>query len=153
MTQIIQESLVELNLVATDKRDAVRELAMRLKEAGRVGDLDVFLKDVEERENVMPTGLEGGIGIPHARSAEVLEPSLAFGRCAQGVDFGAHDGPADIIFLIAAPAGGSSEHMTLLASLARRLVHQSFREHLRAATSPAEVARFIAEEVGDQRVG
>ena len=28
----------------------------------------------------MPTGIEGGIGIPHARSAHVTEPSLGFGR-------------------------------------------------------------------------
>ncbi|WP_437126621.1 PTS sugar transporter subunit IIA [Paraconexibacter antarcticus] len=88
----------------------------RLVAAGRVTDLDGFLADVAARESQMPTGLVGGIGIPHARSAFVKEPSLAFGRCAGGVDFGAEDGPATLVFLIAAPDGEGAEHMKILAS-------------------------------------
>ncbi|MDA8261549.1 MAG: fructose PTS transporter subunit IIA, partial [Actinomycetota bacterium] len=133
MPGIIEESLVVLDLVAEDKHQAVRLLAERLASAGRVTDIELFLADVREREQVMPTGLEGGIGIPHARSEAVTTASLAFGRSPSRVDFGASDGPADLIFLIAAPAGGGAEHMTILASLARRLVHGAFREALRAS--------------------
>lgn len=32
----------------------------------------------------------------------------------------------DLVFLIAAPEGGGSDHMTVLAALARRLVRKSF---------------------------
>ena len=148
MPGIIEESLVVLDLVAEDKHQAVRLLAERLASAGRVTDIELFLADVREREQVMPTGLEGGIGIPHARSEAVTTASLAFGRSPSRVDFGASDGPADLIFLIAAPAGGGAEHMTILASLARRLVHGAFREALRASASPAEVAELINREVG-----
>jgi PTS system fructose-specific IIA component len=95
----------------------------------------------------MPTGLEGGIGIPHARSPHVAMPSVAFGRSSAGVDFGAADGPAHLIFLIAAPSGGDADHMTILAALARRLVHASFREALLEAADPQEVADFITREV------
>ena len=120
----------------------------RLRDAGRVTDLDTFLADIEAREAQMPTGLEGGIGIPHCRSAAVTEPSLAFGRSAGGVDFGAEDGPATLIFMIAAPEGGSTDHMTVLAALARRLVRASFKNELLGATDPAAVASFIQQEVG-----
>lgn len=34
----------------------------------------------------MPTGLEGGTGIPHCRSSAVTVPTLGFGRSAGGVD-------------------------------------------------------------------
>jgi PTS system fructose-specific IIA component len=95
----------------------------------------------------MPTGLEGGIGIPHARSAHVSEPSLAFGRTDAGVDFGAEDGPAHLIFLIAAPSGGGSDHMTILAALARRLVHASFREALTEVADADAAADLITREV------
>ena len=95
----------------------------------------------------MPTGIEGGIGIPHARSAHVTEPTLGFGRSPAGVDFGAADGPATLIFLIAAPAGGGSEHMTILASLARRLVHASFRQALHDAADPQDVVDLVNKEV------
>jgi PTS system fructose-specific IIA component len=95
----------------------------------------------------MPTGLEGGIGIPHARSAAVTEATLGFARSAAGIDWGAEDGPAHLIFLIAAPAGGGSEHMTILAALARRLVRPAFKQALQDATSADDVVALINKEV------
>lgn len=145
--QIITADLVDLDLSAPDRADATRQLALRLAKDGRVTDLDGFLADVRAREEQMPTGLEGGIGIPHARSAHVTRPSLAFGRSTAGVDFGAADGPARLVFLIAAPEGGGSDHMTILAGLARRLVHRSFRDALAAAPDPQSVVDIIEKEV------
>jgi PTS system fructose-specific IIA component len=148
MSALITEDLVDLELPTGGRRDVVRSLAQRLVAAGRVTDLEQFLADVEAREAQMPTGLDGGIGIPHCRSAAVTEPTLGFGRSSGGVDFGADDGnPADLVFLIAAPAGGGDDHMTVLAALARRLVRKSFTGELRATTDPAAAADFIAKEV------
>ncbi len=149
-TPIITADLVDLDLSATDRADATGQLAMRLAKQGRVTDIDAFLADVRSREEQMPTGLEGGIGIPHARSAHVTEPSLAFGRSTSGVDFGAADGPAHLIFLIAAPEGGGSDHMTILASLARRLVHPSVRDALSSAPDSLSVVDIIEKEVFGQ---
>ncbi|WP_240501553.1 PTS sugar transporter subunit IIA, partial [Streptomyces neyagawaensis] len=105
MSEMITADLVDLDLSAETKEAAARALAERMVAKGRVIDLDGFLADVAAREAQMPTGLDGGIGIPHCRSEHVTEPTLAFGRSAAGIDFGAADGPADLIFLIAAPAG------------------------------------------------
>lgn len=146
-TALISSDLVDLDLPAGDRRAVVRSLAERLVAAGRVTDIDQFLSDVEAREAQMPTGLEGGIGIPHCRSVAVTAPTLGFGRSAGGVDFGAEDGSADLVFLIAAPEGGGSDHMTVLAALARRLVRKTFTDTLRSATDAAEAADFIAKEV------
>ncbi|QOV40825.1 PTS sugar transporter subunit IIA [Streptomyces ferrugineus] len=148
MPDLITVDFVDLDLRAADRHEAVRSLAARLVAAGRVTDLDGFLADVRGREEQMPTGIEGGIGIPHARSVHVTLPTLAFGRSADGVDFGAADGPADLAFLIAAPAGGHAEHLDILASLARRLVHVSFRQALRQAVDAQAVVDLINEEVG-----
>jgi PTS system fructose-specific IIA component len=144
---VISAELVDLNLESTDKDTVVRSLAERLAKAGRVTDLDGFLADVRAREAQMPTGLEGGIGIPHCRSTHVTDPTLGFGRSASGVDFGAPDGPADIIFLIAAPEGGDASHMKILAALARRLIHDSFKQGLRDAQSPQDVVDLVNREV------
>lgn len=146
-TELITQDLVELDLTSTDRRQVVRSLAERLHAAGRVTDVERFLADVEAREQQMATGLEGGIGIPHCRSAAVTAPSLAFGRSAEGVDFGAEDGPARLIFLIAAPDGGGEEHMKVLAALARRLVRAEFKQTLLDAADPARVAEYVREEV------
>lgn len=135
--------LVDLDLSADSKEGAARALAERMVALGRVTDLDGFLADVAAREAQMPTGLEGGIGIPHCRSAHVSVPTLAFGRAPSGVDFGAPDGPADLIFLIAAPAGADDAHLSILSSLARRLMRPEFVEALREAKTPAEAAALV----------
>ncbi|MFJ4873774.1 fructose-specific PTS transporter subunit EIIC [Streptomyces sp. NPDC088745] len=143
MSQMITADLVDLDLAAPTKQEATRSLATRMAGLGRVTDLDGFLADVAAREAQMPTGLEGGIGIPHCRSAHVTEPTLAFGRSASGVDFGATDGPADLIFLIAAPAGADDAHLTILSGLARQLMNTAFTDALRAVGDPESAAALI----------
>jgi len=147
VSDLITVDFVDLELEAPDRASGTRDLAQRLAKGGRVTDLDGFMADIAAREQQMATGLEGGIGIPHCRSEHVTEPTLGFGRSSTGIDFGAPDGPAHLIFLIAAPAGGGSEHMTILAKLARKLVHQSFKDALRDASTPQDVVSLINTEV------
>ncbi|MGV9276894.1 PTS fructose transporter subunit IIABC [Streptomyces griseosporeus] len=146
MSDMITAELVDLDLSADTKEAAARALAERMVALGRVTDLDGFLADVAAREAQMPTGLDGGIGIPHCRSAHVTEPTLAFGRSAAGIDFGAADGPADLIFLIAAPAGADDAHLTILSSLARQLMDADFTAALRAADDAEATAALIRGE-------
>ncbi len=146
-TPLITPELVGLDLVATDRDDVTRQLIDLLAAAGRVTDADGFHADVRAREAQMATGMPGGVGLPHARSEYVTVPTLGVGRVPAGVDFGAPDGPANLIFLIAAPASGGSEHLKILASLARRLVHASFRESLLNAATREEVAAIVTREV------
>ncbi|MBO8195572.1 PTS sugar transporter subunit IIA [Streptomyces oryzae] len=143
MNQLITAELVDLDLSATTKSEAARSLAERMVSLGRVTDLEGFLADVAAREAQMPTGLEGGIGIPHCRSTHVTEPTLAFGRPRSPIDFGATDGPADLVFLIAAPDGADSDHLTILSSLARHLADPEFTDALRSVTDPERASALI----------
>ncbi|MFF2729878.1 fructose-specific PTS transporter subunit EIIC [Streptomyces sp. NPDC058008] len=143
MSELITADLVDLDLSAETKSEAARSLAGRMVAAGRVTDLDGFLADVAAREAMMPTGLDGGIGIPHCRSEHVTAPTLAFGRSTRGIDFGAADGPADLVFLIAAPAGADDDHLTILSALARRLMDPAFTDALRAEGDPGSAAALI----------
>ncbi|MCT9111674.1 fructose-specific PTS transporter subunit EIIC [Streptomyces mirabilis] len=143
MSEMITADLVDLDLSAETKEAAARALAERMVTLGRVTDLEGFLADVAAREAQMPTGLDGGIGIPHCRSEHVTEPTLGFGRSAAGIDFGAPDGPADLIFLIAAPAGADDAHLTILSSLARQLMNAEFTSALRAVDDAAAAAALI----------
>ncbi|GAA0316543.1 PTS sugar transporter subunit IIA [Kineococcus aurantiacus] len=149
MTDLTAPELVLVDLRATDRVDATRQLARTLAEAGRVTDLEQFLADVAAREQQMATGIPGGIGLPHARSAAVTVPSLAIGRVVDGagIDWGAEDGPANLVFLIAAPAEGEADHLQILAQLARKLVHVSFRQSLLEAPDAAAVASTVMKEV------
>ena len=75
-------------------------------------------------------------------------PTLGFARSDAGVEWGAPDGPAHLIFLIAAPDGGGAEHMNILAKLARKLVNPTFKQSLRDAPDAASVVAIISEVVG-----
>jgi PTS system fructose-specific IIA component len=146
-TPLITADLVAVDVVATDRDEVTRRLIDLLVAAGRVTDADGFHADVRAREAQMATGMPGGIGLPHARSAFVTVPSLAVAKVPAGVDFGAPDGPATLVFLIAAPAAGDSDHLQILAALARRLVHESFRTSLHQAIDAGTVADIITREV------
>ena len=146
---LIDETQVVLDLTADDRHQATRALAERLVATGRCTDLEAFLADVRKREETMATGLPGGIAIPHARSAAITEPTLGFGRLATGLDWGAKDGVADLVFLIAAPEGGGEAHMQVLPKLAKALMKKEFTAALRSATTDAEVVALVQAEVGD----
>ncbi len=137
--------LVILEMEADSKEDAAAQLAERLFEAGRISDLAGFLAQVNAREHQMATGLPGGIGMPHARSEFVTRTSIAVGVTRHGysLDFGAMDGPATVVLLIATPASSFSEHLEVLATLARSLFKENFRESLRRAHDAEVIAELI----------
>ncbi len=118
---------------------------------GRATDAEALFADAWAREQKDETGLPGGIAIPHAKSAAVTEPSLAFARLNPGVDFGAPDGPADLVFLIAAPEGAAEAHLAVLSKLARSLMQDDFTSGLRAASERGRGRRDRAQR--DRRGG
>jgi PTS system fructose-specific IIC component len=150
MTDLITRDLVRLDAsLGADKQEVIHALARVVADAGRSTDADRLAADAITREGTAATGLPGGIAIPHCRTTGVEEPTLAFARLSPKVDFGAKDGPADLAFLIAAPAGGDATHLQLLTKLARALVKKGFTDSLRAATTPDEVVALVLEVVGD----
>jgi PTS system fructose-specific IIC component len=148
MPELITTDLVVLDAdLGPDKDAVVRRLAALVADAGRATSADGLHADAMAREAQAATGLPGGIAIPHCRSEAVTEASLGFARLSPGVDFGAPDGPATLAFLIAAPAHGDADHLTLLTALARALVRPDFVASLRAAGSEQEIVDLVQEVV------
>ena len=148
-TPLIIPELVRLDaLPGSGKKDVIEFLAQVVASAGRADTPEGLAGDAIAREETAPTGIPGGIAIPHCRSPHVLAPSLGFARLAEAVDFGAADEQAaDLVFMIAAPAGADDVHLQLLAKLARGLMNTEFTDALRKATTEAEVARLVTEQV------
>ncbi|MCX6483558.1 MAG: fructose-specific PTS transporter subunit EIIC [Mycobacterium sp.] len=150
---IISSDLVLLDVDAgSDKEAVIGRLAGLLAADGRAGNARGLARAALDRESQSATGLPGGIAIPHCRSASVRQPSIGFARLRPAVDFGAPDGPADLVFLIAAPEGAGSEHMALLSGLARALVRPEFVASLRAATTDDEIVALVDGVVGSPGV-
>ena len=149
MSELITPELVLLdqNLGET-KFDVISKLAHAVVDASRATDYDQLYAAAEARESKTDTGIPGGIAIPHCRSAAVTEPTLAMARPKPGVSFGAKDGPADLIFFIAAPDGADQEHLKLLSTLARSLMKKSFTASLREAQTPEEIVDLVNDALG-----
>ena len=144
MSELITRDLVRLDAaLGSDKHDVIRALAGIVAESGRSDNAEGLAQDALAREATSATGMPGGIAIPHCRTEHVDVPTLAFARLAPATDFGAKDGPADLAFLIAAPAGGDATHLQVLTQLARSLVKKDFTNSLRAAATPEEVVDII----------
>ncbi|WP_349427285.1 fructose-specific PTS transporter subunit EIIC [Microbacterium sp. LWS13-1.2] len=153
MSDTITPGLVSLDVpLGADKSDVIRSLAARVVAQGRATDAQALFDDAWAREEKDETGLPGGIAIPHAKSAAVTTPSLAFARLSPGVDFGAPDGAADLVFLIAAPADAAEAHLAVLSKLARSLMQADFTEGLRAATTDEDVVAIVQTAIGERDV-
>src|ERR687893_1537877 len=151
--ELITPDLVALDAdLGADKSTVVSRLAALVAGAGRATSAEALHGDAMAREAQAATGLPGGIAIPHCRSEAVTQASLGFARLSPKVDFGAPDGPADLVFLIAAPAHGDADHLTLLTALARALVRPEFVASLRAAATPAEVVALVHDVVSPEPV-
>jgi PTS system fructose-specific IIC component len=151
VTQLITTELVELDQnLGNAPESVIRHLAGKVAAAGRATEVEGLFADAFAREQKTATGIPGGIAIPHCRSAAVTEPTLAMARLNPKVDFGAKDGPADLIFFIAAPDGADQEHLKLLSKLARSLIKKDFTAALRNATSQQEIVDLVDGALADK---
>ena len=145
MSELIAPELVLLDENLGDSRfDVIERLAHTIVKTERANDFDQLYADAKARESKTDTGIPGGIAIPHCRSAAVTVPTLAMARPNPAVDFGAKDGPADLIFFIAAPDGADQAHLKLLSTLARSLMKKSFTASLREAKTPEEIVELVS---------
>lgn len=149
MSDLITADLVLLDKNLGETRfDVIAKLAQAVVNAGRATDFEQLYAAAEARESKTDTGIPGGIAIPHCRSAAVTEPTLAMARPNPAVSFGAKDGPADLIFFIAAPDGADQAHLKLLSTLARSLMKKSFTASLREASSAEEIVELVNGALG-----
>lgn len=141
---LLSTDLIRMNLRASTKDEVIRELAEVLDRAGKLNSLEEYIAAVYEREALGSTGVGLGVAIPHGKSAAVREPAVAFGKSAEGVDFQSVDGtPAHLVFMIAVPDSADNEHLRILATLSRMLIHEDFRKALMEAGSPEEILQTI----------
>ncbi|MBO0909274.1 PTS fructose transporter subunit IIABC [Arthrobacter sunyaminii] len=149
MSDLITPELVTLDQnLGTERSEVIRHLVQQVVSAGRATGFDGLYSDAMARESKTATGVPGGIAIPHCRSSAVTKATLAMARIQPPVDWGAKDGPADIVFFIAAPEGADQEHLQLLSKLARSLIKKNFTSALRTAASPQEIVELVDGALG-----
>ena len=146
--ELIPVSHISLSEPPAQKEGCIEHLLDRLVDSGRIEDRQRALDALLAREEETTTGVGMGIGIPHAKTSAVNRPSLAFTRSESGVDFGSMDGePATLVFMILVPKEGGEEHLQILSSLSRALMHDDVRERLHEAEDAAAVQDTLREAI------
>lgn len=144
ISEITNENMIQLNLSAKSKKDAIEELCDVLYTNGKLIDKKKFVKAVLKREKKVSTGIGMGIAVPHAKSRYAKEASFAFGRSTDGIDFKSIDGtPAHFIFLIAVPEGADQEHLDILSGITMKLMHEEIRNSIYNAQSASDILKIL----------
>lgn len=137
---------IKVNLEGKTKEEIIKEMAQLFvkSEVLKPEDLEEFVKEINEREKLTPTGMQDGIAIPHARTPLVKELSLALGISREGVDFESMDGePSKLIFMIAAPEKTKKEHLDLLAEISKLSYEEELVEELKTASTIEEITNKL----------
>ena len=146
---MLKEEFIKLDLQGTTKEEVLKELVEVLNNGGALNNKEEYLKEVLKREAQSSTGLEEGIAVPHAKTAAVKFPAVAFGRSKNGVEYNSLDGePSRLFFMIAAPAGATDSHIETLSKLTSMLLDDDFRAALEQCNTPEEIMAIIRENTG-----
>ncbi|TOI94333.1 PTS sugar transporter subunit IIA [Vibrio parahaemolyticus] len=117
ITELTNVNLIKGNLQANNKKEVFEELAQMLFENNRISSKEAFLTDIEARETLSVTSMDG-IAYPHAKSKAVTEPAIAVGVKRKGIEYGDEEGvKPTVFFMIASPDNGADHHIYVLQEL------------------------------------
>lgn len=85
--ELMNEGLIVFDLEAASPEETVSKIAGVMEEQGRLNDRAAYVADVIKREEGAPTSIGFLIATPHAKSVHVKEPSLAFARLKDPVQW------------------------------------------------------------------
>lgn len=144
---VVGEAIL-VDLQATGKDEAIREMVRSLYQAGRLAeaDLDSVARAILGREELGSTGIGQGVAVPHTRHPTVdrLLGTVALSR--HGVDFAALDGdPVNILFLLISPPNQPGDHLRALENISRHLKDERFVNFLRQAKSREAIVELLEE--------
>jgi CBS domain containing-hemolysin-like protein/mannitol/fructose-specific phosphotransferase system IIA component len=110
-----------------------------------------ILEILEARERLVGTYLGQGIGIPHARVANLAKPFVMILRSTNGIGCEGTTEKAHLLFVMLTPSGQPRVHQRLLSVIAT-LLHESeyVKERLVTASSTEDVLEAI--RTGEQAV-
>ena len=149
IASLLRPDAINLNITATAKEPALREVATLLSQCGCILSFEAFFAEILERERVSNTALWNDVAIPHARTEQCTEILIAVGRSPAGIAFESNDGqPVRLIFLIGTPKQMVTEYLRVVGNLARLLRQDSLRQALLDAPDAASFIQIIATAEG-----
>ena len=147
----LERGHVFVGLTPGDRDDVLRDFVERLVAVGAFPETagTTVLRAVLKRERVGSTGVGRGIAIPHAKTAGIASPMVAYGRVAEPIPYGATDG-ADVhsLFLVVSPPDANEEHIAVLRWIASIARSDYYSKVLRNTSDPDSLFALFLETDG-----
>jgi len=144
LSKFCGEDLISFELKAETKEEVIKELVDLASKSKLVKDGDQLLKDIQEREKLVTTGVGYGVAFPHAKSKAVRGIIIAFGRPKMGIEFNSMDKkPVYLFFLIAAPEDAIGAHLNVMARLSYLMKSEKNRDKLMKTKSPKDLLEML----------
>jgi mannitol/fructose-specific phosphotransferase system IIA component (Ntr-type) len=145
----LKKNHIFLDLEPGDKKDVLEVFISKLKEKGVIGDAELILKKLLERETLCSTGLEKGIAVPHTLTDQVDEPLLALAVVKKGMAYESVDQmPTYVLLLILGNTNKPGVQLKILAHICRLVKETDIVEKIRKVESQDEVCSIFEEEEG-----
>lgn len=145
--ELINENLIVLDANLRSKEEVINSICDQLIAEDRLSDRQLYLNDVYERENVIPTSLGFSFAIPHAKSDGVKVASLVFIKLKNEIDWTETE-KVKFIFGIGVPLAQSGvEHLSILSKLARKMMDEDFRNGLNYAKTKQDYLTLITSDL------
>ncbi|KGY09581.1 MULTISPECIES: PTS sugar transporter subunit IIA [Vibrio] len=142
ITELTNVNLIKVNLQANNKKEAFEELAEMLFNNERINNKSAFLNDIETRESLSVTSMDG-IAYPHAKSQAVTNPAIAVGVKREGLEYGDEDGiKPSLFFMIASPDNGADHHIYVLQELFGKF-SEEFIEEVQNAKDEQQILNIL----------
>lgn len=109
---------IHLDIKLPDKMSVLRFISQAFLKNKVVRDAEKVYQALMKREELMSTGIGGGISIPHALTPEVEDVAIILIQLRPGIPFQALDNrPVDIIIGLAVPENETTMHLRALAGI------------------------------------
>ena len=142
---LTKDSIVILH--AEDKKTAFDQLVAKVADLAHL-DRDVVSRLVWKRENMMPTGVGQGLGLPHIRVERMDKPVILVGVCENEIsDYETQDGkPVRVIVFIAADDADQEGYLSLLSSVSSKMRNAELLEGIiDNITKPAQILKMLQD--------
>ena len=149
-SNLLKPEAIRIFSSVSSKKRLLHDIA-GIAEACYQTDYSQTVEALVERESLGPTGVGGGIALPHARLEQLDKVVGAFVLLENPVEFDAIDKqPVDIVFGLFAPKSAGVEHLKALALVSRTLREQSIVAKLRSNPKPSTLYTILTEPANVQ---
>lgn len=149
LENIMNVNLIDLNLDASTKLEAITKIGETLLQYHRILNLEKFIEDVYQRETIESTNLVFGIAIPHCNSNNNNKSSVSLVRMVNSVDWEDGKENVKIIFLLSvAPNQEGVSHLEVIAGIATLLIEDDFNELILNTNNKESILQYISNELG-----